>query len=382
MSLIFSGNCRGENSILKLTDEPSHLIYLGASISENDMMNESNPTTQNGADILVIDSQLDDIQFLSKLLLDAGYKVRKSLSIKMAMSAIKMTAPDLILLSVSWSDMHRHTLLNDLDILRQNYDIPVILLGTLDCIVETGDIFPDRHLDYIIKPFRPAEILVRVANQLKLSRVYREMTGINCQFRHPVRDRQKAEQVADRIRRQLNSSHREIPDSCQFDFPIREEYRREFDEALNREWRRGAREKMPLSLILCEIDSFQAYNHLYGYDSVSWCLEQIARAIDRQAKRPADRVLYCGQSEFAVILPNTNHRGAVEVAKAIRGQVHQLGIPHERGIDRKVTLSLGIASTIPQFDLLPDTIVAIAEEAVGEARHQGGDRIGCQVNWR
>jgi len=346
------------------------------------MMNESHPTTQNAADILVVDSQLDDIRFLSQLLLDAGYKVRKALSGKMAMTAIEMTVPDLILLSVSLSDMHRHNILNDLNIVRETCGIPVILSGSLDRIVETGDLLPDRHLDYIIKPFRPEEILVRVANQLKLSRVYREMAGINCQLRRPAADRQQAERLGDRVRRQLTPPTRQLPDSVQFDFPMREECRREFDEVLNREWRRGAREQMPLSLILCEIDSFQAYNHLYGYDSVSWCLEQIARAIDRQAKRPADRVAYCGQSEFAVILPNTNHRGAVEVAKAIRWQIHQLQIPHERGVGRQVTLSLGIASAIPQFDLLPDTIVAIASEAIEEARHRGGDRIGCQVNWR
>lgn len=127
--------------------------------------------------------------------------------------------------------------------------------------------------------------------------------------------------------------------------------RRRCDEYLAFEWLRMAREQQPLSLILCDVDYFKLYNDTYGHQAGDSCLKQVAIAISRKLKRPADLVARYGKEEFAVIMPHTNATGAVQVAELLRQEIHQLMIPHSvSGISEYVTLSLGVASTIPNLE--------------------------------
>lgn len=152
--------------------------------------------------------------------------------------------------------------------------------------------------------------------------------------------------------------------------------RRRFDEYLFQEWKRGAREHQPLSLILLDVDYFKLYNDFYGHLSGDDCLQQIAKALSRAAKRPADLVARYGGEEFALILPNTSAEGAVRVAEEIRNQVQQMKMPHAASpIGDRVTLSSGVSSTIPNRDCLPKCLIAAADEALYEAKNRGRDRI-------
>lgn len=152
--------------------------------------------------------------------------------------------------------------------------------------------------------------------------------------------------------------------------------RRRFDEYLSLEWRRLTREAAPLSLILCDVDYFKRYNDTYGHQAGDACLHQVARAISRAIKRPADLVARYGGEEFAVVLPNTNASGAVHLASAIHKEVQQLLIPHtSSSAGEYVTLSLGVSSTIPQKEISPEVLIAVADKALYEAKEQGRNRF-------
>lgn len=159
--------------------------------------------------------------------------------------------------------------------------------------------------------------------------------------------------------------------------------RRRFDEYLAFEWLRMTREQKPLSLILCDIDYFKPYNDTYGHPAGDSCLKQVAIAISRALKRPADLVARYGGEEFAVIMPNTNDVGAVQIAQKLRQEVYQLMIPHAAsGVSEYVTLSLGVASTIPNQKLSAEKLIAAADDALYEAKKQGRNRVGVKtVNW-
>lgn len=363
------------NLVLALTDSTVGIL-------ENYMINESELMTHKGADILIVGSQLDEIQFLSKLLVDNNHKVRQGVNVTMAVAAIETTIPELILLSVDVSHNQNSHIIKDIELIRKICNVPVILWGDYESIFEQEEILIHHRLDYILKPFRRWEVLVKVDHQLQLNRTYQQMMQLHLQLQQEISDRQKAEQALSQISQELYKTTQQLEEHLQFDYINEENHQDSFHSSLINEWRRLAREKMPLSLILCEIDHFELYNRLYGYDRGMSCIQQIAQAIKQKLKRPADRITYFGQSKFAVILPNTNHRGVLEVAKGIRAKINQLQIPHEQGINHIVTLSLGVASAIPRSDLLPDAIVTIAQEAVDEAKHQGGDRIGVSVCWR
>ena len=156
--------------------------------------------------------------------------------------------------------------------------------------------------------------------------------------------------------------------------------RRRFDEYLALEWLRMTREQQPLSLILCDIDYFKLYNDTYGHQVGDSCLKQVARTISRALKRPADLVARYGGEEFAVIMPNTSNLGAIQIAEKLRFEVHQLMIPHTASaVSEYVTLSLGVASTIPNQKLSAEKLIAAADEALYEAKKQGRNQVSVKV---
>ena len=149
-----------------------------------------------------------------------------------------------------------------------------------------------------------------------------------------------------------------------------------FDECMIKEWSRCAREKEYLSLILCDVDYFKAYNDTYGHQAGDRCLYLVAKAIERAVERPADGVFRYGGEEFAVILPNTEARGAIQVAEEICQEVKGLQIPHTSSkIHNVVSLSLGVFSIIPDISSSAHTLISNADSALYDAKIKGRDRV-------
>ncbi|MEG4341871.1 diguanylate cyclase [Microcoleus sp. A003_D6] len=152
--------------------------------------------------------------------------------------------------------------------------------------------------------------------------------------------------------------------------------RRQFDRVLMLEWRRLAREKLPLSLIIFDIDFFKLYNEFYGHLGGDDCLRQVAGAIAISAKRAGDLAARYGGEEFAVVLPNTSAEGANAVARKICDGIASLKLPHARSpIDPYVTLSCGIATAVPSGEESPDTLIRSADSALYQAKTEGKNRI-------
>lgn len=148
--------------------------------------------------------------------------------------------------------------------------------------------------------------------------------------------------------------------------------RRRFDEYLFLEWQRGLREQSPVALILCDVDYFKQYNDTYGHQAGDRCLQSIAQAIKRSLKRPADLAARYGGEEFAMILPNTDLAGAVQVAQRIQTEVQQLCIPHQSSqVNPYITVSMGITTQFPTPDSSPDAMLVAADRALYQAKKQG-----------
>ncbi len=152
--------------------------------------------------------------------------------------------------------------------------------------------------------------------------------------------------------------------------------RRCFDERLQAEWKRLAREQQPLSLILFDVDKFKLYNDYYGHLKGDDCLIKIAQTMQQILHhRPADLVARYGGEEFLVLLPNTDLVEAIKVAQSIQQAIQNQAIPHAQSdIKNIVTLSLGITSVIPTCDIKPDTLIASADKALYNAKQKGRDR--------
>ncbi len=153
--------------------------------------------------------------------------------------------------------------------------------------------------------------------------------------------------------------------------------RRHFDSYLQTEWRRTARERIPLSLIMVDIDCFKLYNDTYGHQRGDLCIQQVAQAIKDCLKRPGDLPARYGGEEFAIILPNVDARGAVYIAEKIRNQIKALAINHLKSKISlgMVTASFGVASTISQSSQEPTLLVREADLALYKSKEKGRDQV-------
>ncbi|MDJ1185639.1 diguanylate cyclase domain-containing protein [Roseofilum casamattae] len=152
--------------------------------------------------------------------------------------------------------------------------------------------------------------------------------------------------------------------------------RREFDRRLEIHWQRAQYNQDWLSLILCDVDYFKKYNDTYGHQAGDDCLHAVARVLKTSAQRSGEFAARCGGEEFAIVLPNINGTQACRVAHLIRERIHQLHIPHRGSLTHAhVTLSLGIASIIPEEDSSLETLIKAADRALYQAKAEGRDRF-------
>ncbi len=152
--------------------------------------------------------------------------------------------------------------------------------------------------------------------------------------------------------------------------------RRVFDETLEREWHRAKRGHSPISLIMIDIDDFKAYNDHYGHLAGDDCLKQVAGILKARLGRPGDLLARYGGEEFVAILTNTDPIGAAIAAEDIRNQIERLNIPHKTSRVRDhITISLGIAGSIPSGYLSPEKMLLAADNALYTAKQKGRNQI-------
>ncbi len=152
--------------------------------------------------------------------------------------------------------------------------------------------------------------------------------------------------------------------------------RLKFDGHLAKQWKQMMREQAPLSILLCDIDYFKQYNDAYGHVMGDGCLKSVARALSETLSRPSDLVARYGGEEFAAVLPQTGDEGAVRVAERMQVAIARLQIPHvSSSINPYVTLSIGVASAIPQSQRSPASLVDEADQMLYRAKQQGRNKI-------
>lgn len=151
--------------------------------------------------------------------------------------------------------------------------------------------------------------------------------------------------------------------------------RRKFNESLSREWSRAIRYQTPLSLILCDLDHFKKYNDYYGHQKGDECLIQIARTIDKIARRAGDFAARYGGEEFAIILSDTASEQAAQLAEGARQAIIALDVPHRSVLERQVTMSFGVATLVPTQQDQPEDLFNAADQALYFAKARGRNRV-------
>ncbi|MBE9146867.1 diguanylate cyclase [Planktothrix mougeotii LEGE 06226] len=335
-------------------------------------------------DCLIIDSHDQDVQHLSQILGEQGYFIRTAFNGSVALKELNFKLPDIVFLD--YLEYQNQEFCLDIFLKLYHNQCQNIIIFFLISSPEQSRFLPlepSFHCDSIRKPFYPEEVILRIRNIWHDGQNQKAMEQSRLQLKQEISARRTAEQQLEQINQQLQTTTEQLKHLSRFDSLTQLANRPYFDEYLFREWQRLAREKIPLSLIIGDVDGFQGYNEAYGYYQGDICLQTLAQTMSTCIKRPADLVARYSGEEFAILLPHTGSSGAIEVAKLIRAKIKQLEISHPKSqISSYLTLSLGVATAIPLPDLPPDPLITVAEEALQEAKRQGCDRIGVGVSWR
>ncbi len=156
--------------------------------------------------------------------------------------------------------------------------------------------------------------------------------------------------------------------------------RRWFDEELSRKWASTARDAQPMSLLMIDVDHFKFFNDSYGHQAGDRALAEIAVVIEAAIRRPDDFAARYGGEEFAVLLPDTDRRGAAQIAEAIREKARALQIDHVKNEHKVATVSIGVATALPHAGTATsDLLIREADAALYRAKEKGRNTV-CVSN--
>jgi diguanylate cyclase (GGDEF)-like protein len=295
------------------------------------------PLMHAKANILVVDDSPENLQVISAVL-KQDYRVKVAINGERALAlATAAEPPDLILLDVMMPGMDGYEVCARLKQNPVTARIPVLFVSSRDDEEDEARGLSLGAIDYIVKPIRPSIVQARVRNHIELKR---------------SRDLLEQLTTQDHLTGISN--------------------RRRFDDSLAQEWQRAAREQTPLSLVAIDIDHFKAYNDHYGHPQGDQCLIRVARALATCVTRPTDLVARCGGEEFAGLLPSTDSTGAARLAGQMRAAIEAEALEHARSPTHPhVTISLGVATVVPQAEESAQLLVDLADAALYEAKGAG-----------
>lgn len=158
-------------------------------------------------DVFIVDDNLNNLEILEKLLSENNYRVRMANSGKRALRAIKAENPELIMLDINMPEMDGYQVCQELkgDVNTQN--IPIIFISALDDVWDKVKAFKFGASDYVTKPFQVEEVLVRIENQLMLSKLRKELEKKNIELLAKNEELNKKNEELNRKNEELINSY-------------------------------------------------------------------------------------------------------------------------------------------------------------------------------
>ncbi len=151
--------------------------------------------------------------------------------------------------------------------------------------------------------------------------------------------------------------------------------RRGFQSRLDFEWMKAQQYNSELSLLMIDVDHFKLYNDTYGHPEGDACLTRLGETL---AGIAADTMGFAGRyggEEFCLLLPNTGPVKALEVGETVRTAIQGLGLPHMTSSHMIVTVSVGVAVTLPNENQRPGDLIEAADAALYAAKHRGRNTV-------
>ena len=151
--------------------------------------------------------------------------------------------------------------------------------------------------------------------------------------------------------------------------------RRGFQSRLDFEWMKAQQSNSELSLLMIDVDHFKLYNDTYGHPEGDACLTKLGETLAGIAANTMGFAGRYGGEEFCLLLPNTDSLEALAIGELVRAAVQGLAIPHTTSSHQTVTVSIGVAGTLPNDTQRPGDLIEAADAALYAAKHRGRNTV-------
>lgn len=296
--------------------------------------------------LLIVDDQVISIQVLHQIF-GTDCQVFMATNGQQALALCRQHLPDLVLLDIEMPEMDGFEVCTQLKQDESTRHIPIIFLTSHNRPEQETQGLELGAVDFITKPVNASVVRARVKTHLTIKKQSDIMS-------HLV--------FLDGLTSVYN--------------------RRYFDQQLQVEMARARRTKIPLALIILDIDYFKRYNDFCGHQGGDECLRTIAKQLRASLKRPADLLARYGGEEFVCLLPETDFDAAMLIANQLEQSVRDLKIAHENSeVSNIVTISLGVAAVSGNASVNATALLTAADAQLYLAKSSGRARVcGCEVS--
>jgi PleD family two-component response regulator len=266
--------------------------------------------------IVVVDDDFNNLNFLIEILADKRYKVRRAINGAVVLRAIQASIPDLILLGIYLPDTTDYEICAQLKSNPKTQDIPVIFISALNETLDKVKAFSVGGVDYICKPFEMAEVIARIENQLSLQAAKAEIQHFNEILEARVRQRtaqleltnqalqqemQKRQRAQDQLLHALlNDALTKLPNLAGIMTSLNQAITHLQQHPLD-----------TFALIVLDCDRFQLINNSLGHNAGDQVLLEISKRL-KACLKPGTHLVRLGGDEFLVFLEKAQDITAVE----------------------------------------------------------------------
>jgi two-component system, cell cycle response regulator len=291
--------------------------------------------------LLIVDDKDDVRAAMGEYMRRCGYACETASSAEDALIMLNSTAFDVVISDIQLTGMGGLELTQ---VIRRDYQSDVIVMTGYSSDYSYEEAVRLGASDFIIKPFRTEELLLRVRRVLR----ERELT----EERNRMMEKLQKLAVTDGLTTLFNSRH--------------------FYTLLELEVDRSNRYKHPLSLLLIDIDHFKNYNDSFGHLEGDKVLVRFSQLL-KSCLRTNDSAFRYGGEEFTVTLPETSADEARTVAQRIRAALEAEVFTPPPGRPAYVTISIGVTEYEPLEDMT--TFIRRADEAMYLSKQTGRNRV-------
>ena len=314
--------------------------------------------------VLLVDNRTNHIKKLKSLLEEIGnYTILNAPDEAVACTLVENKHPDLVILNWESDGISGFNLISRIRSNKSNNGIPILIIaGEKTDSAEIYGGLQQGAMDYIREPIDPFEMAAR----LHASRILRDS---NKKTDEKSAELEKLNETLFLLNESLEEKNRELYESVITDGLTRIYNRGFLMQSLSKEFSKSKRHGLTFSCIMVDIDHFKAVNDSYGHQAGDHALKQTAICI-RQIIRLEDILGRYGGEEFLLILPNSDEKNSLSVAKKIQKAMEKLVVEYN-GTKIDLRLSLGVADNKTGLPSSVDELILNADKALYSAKRNG-----------